>query len=280
MGPPGAAAVKRGWSDGACADMVLAGDLWLSVKARGAPPATAAGKLPPSSSRCNGAGTFPSLGGGKDVGQGEGKGRRGARECCVRCGFSCPPPRDVLLQYSEEALVHGVHYFTKQEISCAERLLWMAAVAVCAVFAVVFMHIAWVKFMDAPITTTVKTTFYPLYRLPFAAVTVCPATNVRRTVAEELLMQHLGERRPNETLQRQMWHVMAVLSKLQHPFFHTVDAHLEAAAPLVPRLQTLNISNFMLKGSEVSCCEEFRLQRYDGGLCYSFNSLTSDEKNG
>jgi hypothetical protein len=55
------------------------------------------------------------------------------------------------------------------------------------VVGVVFVNSAWDNFSKVPIIVNVETTNYPLYKLPFPAITICPAVNVKKTLGEKLL---------------------------------------------------------------------------------------------
>jgi hypothetical protein len=67
------------------------------------------------------------------------------------------------------------------------RLSTAVALIVCIVTASVFVKWAWDKFSNSPIVVNVETTNYPLYRLHFPAVTICPANTIKKTIGEEIL---------------------------------------------------------------------------------------------
>lgn len=75
-------------------------------------------------------------------------------------------------------------------INCVRRLCWIAATLACAVLGIVFINSAWDNFSKVPIIVNVETTNYPLYKLPFPAITICPAVNVKRTIGENLLERY------------------------------------------------------------------------------------------
>jgi hypothetical protein len=64
------------------------------------------------------------------------------------------------------------------------------ALIVCIVTASVFVKWAWDKFSSSPIVVNVETTNYPLYRLHFPAVTICPAIMIKKTIGEEILARY------------------------------------------------------------------------------------------
>ena len=64
------------------------------------------------------------------------------------------------------------------------------ALVVCITTASVFVKWAWDKFSNSPIVVNVQTTNYPLYRLNFPAVTICPANIIKKTIGEEILARY------------------------------------------------------------------------------------------
>jgi hypothetical protein len=60
----------------------------------------------------------------------------------------------------------------------------------CILTAGVFVKSAWDKYSMSPIVVNVETTNYPFYKLPFPAVTICPAIAVKKTTGEELLTRY------------------------------------------------------------------------------------------
>jgi hypothetical protein len=63
----------------------------------------------------------------------------------------------------------------------------------CILIAGVFVMWAWDKFSASPTVVNVETTNYPLYKLHFPAVTICPAISVKRTTGEELLARYQSQ---------------------------------------------------------------------------------------
>jgi hypothetical protein len=57
----------------------------------------------------------------------------------------------------------------------------------CIATASFFVKWAWEEFSSSPIVVNVETTNYPLYKLYFPAVTICPANIIKKTIGEEIL---------------------------------------------------------------------------------------------
>ncbi|PSN55271.1 hypothetical protein C0J52_05819 [Blattella germanica] len=166
----------------------------------------------------------------------------------------------------------------------------IAAVLACVIVAGLFVNSAWKAYTKSPIVVNVETTNYPFYNLPFPAVTICPSNNVKRRIGEKLLAEYLNLTLDSD-LQASLYYILTAFSKLQYPFFYRVEDYLKEVRHLLPQLENLKISDFMLKvlptckevfkdcywiGRYVDCCTLFSIQRTEAGFCYSFNSLTTD----
>lgn len=64
--------------------------------------------------------------------------------------------------------------------------IWAGACAAGAVFAVVLMGLVWDRFQTTPTITTVETNNYPIWNLPFPAVTICNINKVYAPAAKNI----------------------------------------------------------------------------------------------
>jgi len=66
------------------------------------------------------------------------------------------------------------------------RLMWSAVFIICVSVATVMMRIVWLRFDESPTVTTVETTTYPIWNIPFPAVTLCNNNKVYKSAAIRL----------------------------------------------------------------------------------------------
>ena len=66
------------------------------------------------------------------------------------------------------------------------RLLWSVVCIICVTVATIMMRIVWFRFNNSPTVTTVETTTYPIWNIPFPAVTLCNNNKVYEPAAKEL----------------------------------------------------------------------------------------------
>lgn len=57
-------------------------------------------------------------------------------------------------------------------------IIWSSAVLMGAVFAIVLMGLVWDRFQTTPTITTVETNNYPIWNVPFPAITICNINKV------------------------------------------------------------------------------------------------------
>ncbi|KAJ9579992.1 hypothetical protein L9F63_004375, partial [Diploptera punctata] len=115
-----------------------------------------------------------------------------------------------------------------------------------AIVAGIFVSSAWHKFSQSPIVVNVETTNYAINKIPFPAVTICPANHVKRRLGEKLLAEYLNLTL-DEQLEGKLDHVLGGLSKLQYPYYYRVDEHFNNVNDLLHQLANMSVSEFMLK---------------------------------
>ncbi|XP_049829058.1 sodium channel protein Nach-like [Schistocerca gregaria] len=199
--------------------------------------------------------------------------------------------RRVLAEYAQGTTLHGFRYLAPGLCGRAARLCWFIAIATSIVFAATAISDTWRKYRDSPTTTSVVSTNFPLYRIPFPGVTICPAVKVRRTVGEKLLMRYLNLSEADDVTRQKLYHVMAALALVEFPYYYMVPLSMEKAGDLVDKLNDINITRFMMQtlptiddvfyecfwqGHINNCSNMFFLQRTEAGFCYGFNSLAAE----
>lgn len=103
------------------------------------------------------------------------------------------------LAFCQETTLHGMKYVVQdiQELgstfSRQRRLrklislsFWSVACVMGAVFAIVLMGLVWDRFQTTPTITTVETNNYPIWNVPFPAVTVCNINKVYAPAARNI----------------------------------------------------------------------------------------------
>ncbi|XP_047002651.1 pickpocket protein 28-like [Schistocerca americana] len=94
-------------------------------------------------------------------------------QSCLVCidAFTAPPP---IVQRPDPCQVDG-------------RLLWGAACAVCAILAAVLSQLALDRYRHSPTITSVETTAFPIWNVPFPALTLCNNNKVYGPAADRFI---------------------------------------------------------------------------------------------
>jgi hypothetical protein len=67
-----------------------------------------------------------------------------------------------------------------------ERFLWFVCHCCALTVASVMIFATWRRYQESPTVTAVETTHFPLWKMPFPAVTVCEPNQVTATSARRL----------------------------------------------------------------------------------------------
>lgn len=66
-------------------------------------------------------------------------------------------------------------------------MIWLFVCLISIGFTTVMGMIAWVRFRTTPTITTIETMTYPIWKIPFPAVTVCNINKIDREKANAII---------------------------------------------------------------------------------------------
>ena len=114
--------------------------------------------------------------------------------------------KDHVKQYFGETSLHGLKYITEDGRHPLERVLWVFLFFVGVSLAISFMHPSkniprfWYfikrsssdikRYINDPTTTTLQTTDYPIWKIDFPGVTICP--NMKVDFEKIISLNHSG----------------------------------------------------------------------------------------
>ncbi|XP_033606268.1 sodium channel protein Nach isoform X3 [Cryptotermes secundus] len=170
----------------------------------------------------------------------------------------------------------------------AERLLWAAVCIVCITVAVIMMKIVWNRFNESPTVTNVETTNYPIWNIPFPAVTLCNNNKVYQPAAIKLAENLSTQLHLNYSV---VLEVLRMLPALINP--RKIDLQQAHMAQDMLFRAGYNITDLMLElappceeilvkciwqDAESNCSDLFQVSKSVLGVCCSFNYHGIDEK--
>lgn len=75
-------------------------------------------------------------------------------------------------------LIISIIFSQKRLNKLLSLIIWSSACVMGAVFAIVLMGLVWDRFQTTPTITTVETNNYPIWNVPFPAITICNINKV------------------------------------------------------------------------------------------------------
>ncbi|KAK7576723.1 hypothetical protein V9T40_013009 [Parthenolecanium corni] len=191
-------------------------------------------------------------------------------------------------EYCLKSTLHGLRYVAEAERSIFEKVTWASLLTLAAIF--VFYHLlsCWNLFAAAPIQVTIDDPRYPLSKIDFPAITVCPVNKVLFSKAEKLYKRLSENSKINLT---SFMNTMLVLSLMRYPHYNHALEYIQRDSDDLYVVNNEDLSDIMLevmpsiddmfthcfwRGHRYDCNKILRLQRTEEGFCYSFNSKTAD----
>ncbi|KAI5703920.1 hypothetical protein M8J75_000098 [Diaphorina citri] len=167
-------------------------------------------------------------------------------------------------EYCLKSTVHGLRYVVEPKRPFVERLIWVGLVSTAAVCIFLQHWGSWVAFSTGQTEIVVDNPHYPLGKIDFPAVTVCPVNKV---------MLKLG---PNisQELEDQFLNTILVVSLTRYPFYNQPLEFMKKLN-VGPSIEEM-FERCFWRGVLFNCSDLVRLQRTEEGFCYSFNSKTSE----
>ena len=85
-----------------------------------------------------------------------------------------PPYRKSAKEYSQSTTIHGMSYLFENRLVFYEKAVWLLFVISAIIFAILSSLSTYRKWKDEPILTSVATTAYPVQKVPFPSISICP----------------------------------------------------------------------------------------------------------
>ena len=92
-------------------------------------------------------------------------------------------------EFSSVTTVHGISYLASSDHSICARFFWLLVVTLAAIGTSYQVVSMWSLWGDSPVITTLETIFYPIEKIEFPAVTLCPQGSVSEIMEAALYYQ-------------------------------------------------------------------------------------------
>ncbi|XP_067004275.2 sodium channel protein Nach [Anabrus simplex] len=199
----------------------------------------------------------------------------------------------VVEEYMENTSLHGYRYLTEPNRHWLERLLWLIIHGLAAWGVVNIILGVWEEFVNTPTVTTVDSTNYPIWNVPFPAVAVCNINRISKSRARETAKKVSTER--TEEDEERLFQLLRYLGRL---YDHDDDdkGKLEELHVMLTTLNSSYDVNQLMKDLSPQCsellvrcmwlgrvydCEElFDFRKTMDGYCCTFNYIRQSDSFG
>ncbi|XP_043470744.1 pickpocket protein 19-like [Leptopilina heterotoma] len=186
--------------------------------------------------------------------------------------------------YASRSTIHGVKYIFDPKLHLFEKIIWLIFVIIFIFFTVNVFIIIVKDFQAAPTEVIIESTSHRVSFLPFPSVTICPSDRVdwKKVLNLEKNISNSSEVIENYrklvTVLGKMAFVdlykLGFLNNTKHEELLRINA-TELMFNIVPDCKDL-LKNCWWRNVPQNCCEIFQIQKTEYGICYSFNSLVSE----
>ena len=99
------------------------------------------------------------------------------------------PISKTIYEYADVATTHGIYYIFEAGRLVFERVFWIIVVILALIFAIGLSVSAYDNWKANPVLTSVGTTGYPIERVTFPSITICPQGSAYEIVDTALFVQ-------------------------------------------------------------------------------------------
>nr|XP_023014214.1 sodium channel protein Nach-like isoform X2 [Leptinotarsa decemlineata] len=196
---------------------------------------------------------------------------------------SCERVRLKLRKYCEETTLHGFKYLT--QTSKYQSVFWYLICIKCFILCVLFIYFQMIRYRDNRVTTTVKTTNFPVWKVPFPAITICNSNLVYKSHTGEIIellqkfnipdnvieeyFQNLSNTILNDEISRTTLNLeksIRITRILEREGYNTNKLMDRLAQPCSSMLRKCE-----WRATEVDCHKLFKKTKTTGGFCCSYN---------
>ncbi|KAL5237348.1 hypothetical protein ACI65C_004758 [Semiaphis heraclei] len=194
--------------------------------------------------------------------------------------------KSIWVDYCENGSINGLRHIIQENETPWKRLMWILLLIVASIAIVVLVSASWEKYSYSSMEIAVDDPRYPLSKIDFPAVTVCPISKIIYSKALKLVL----DKHSNDSDLRTRWtNSLMALARMQFPhntnlFYFlkntpTIKVPLDDISDLMlklaPSIEDIFIKCFW-RGVVYKCKDILRFQRTEQGFCYSFNSQTAE----
>lgn len=193
--------------------------------------------------------------------------------------------------FSSNTSIHAVHYLTESSIRAIEKFLWLLIIIIASLTMGFCCSQLSTRFRSSLTSTVFESTNFHVSQIPFAAVTLCNNNRLNYIKTEEAVKLFYPRRSENET--KLFIKLLEILQNMDFGSFDDFQGIVDGGYNgTMDHLNVTKIYEFMMHDCKSfflecrwrkklhDCCTIFSKQITEYGICWSFNSLSSEGNSG
>ncbi|GAB0089180.1 pickpocket protein 19 [Sergentomyia squamirostris] len=195
---------------------------------------------------------------------------------------------NIFIRYCDNTTIHGIRYLSHRGLHWTERLFWSLIVCLATIGTVYVCILLSQRYRTSPLSTVVENTNYHISEISYPAVSICNTHRINTNKIEEAVKIYL----PNGT-EEDLENFGLLLDALEVLDFGSYEEFDSLVGRNLSGLMHINLTELAInlrysclevfenhcwwRSRYINCCDIFKLQKSEYGICYSFNSASNEE---
>lgn len=189
--------------------------------------------------------------------------------------------------FAENTSIHGVHYLTQKSITLMEKFLWALSI-ILATFGMIYCcNLLSIRFRTSLISTVFESTTWPVTEIPFPAISICNNNRLNYSKTNEAIEKFYVNQSKEDTTTFVTF--IRVLQNMDYGSFDEFNVINDKNVTAIDKSKVSEIYQFLMhdchqffiqcswRKKPFNCCDWFTKQRTEYGICWSFNSFSSEQ---
>lgn len=189
--------------------------------------------------------------------------------------------------FASNTSIHAIHYLIEESIRMIEKLLWLLIIFMASLAMVYCCILLSNRFQSSLTATVFESTSYQVAEIPFPGIILCDNNRMNNNLTDDAIAKFFPHRTENET--KIFVKFLRTLQDMDYGSFSEWEAIIDYGYNgAMDKLNVTKIYEFMMhqcqnfllecrwRKKPLECCKIFTRQKTEYGLCWAFNSMSSE----
>lgn len=189
--------------------------------------------------------------------------------------------------FARNTSIHAVHYLTEESIRIIEKILWLSIILIESLAMIYCCLLLSSRFRTSLTSTVFESTSYHVAEIPFPGIALCNNNRINYNKTDAAIKKFFHNYSKNET--KSFINFLHTLQNMDYGSFDEFQEILDDGYNgSMDDLNVTEIYEFMMHDCEsfllecrwrkkpFECCKLFTKQKTEYGICWSFNSMSSE----